>query len=59
MSLKYIEYLGNISDKSVLIVIEAIQRRLDKKIDNAETRALLAERQEVLIMEAEERGLSL
>lgn len=59
MSLKYIEYLGNISDKSVLIVIEAIQRRLDKKIDDAETRALLAERQEVLIMEAEERGLSL
>lgn len=58
MNLKYVDYLGNISDKSVLIVIEAIQRRLDKNIDNAETRALLVERQEVLIMEAEKRGLN-
>lgn len=59
MNLKYVDYLGNISDKSVLIVIEAIQRRLDKNIDNAETRALLVERQEVLIMEAEKRGLKI
>lgn len=59
MNLKYVDYLGNISDKSVLIVIEAIQRRLDKNIDNAETRALLVERQEVLIMEAEKRGLNI
>lgn len=59
MNLKYVDYLGNISDKSVLIVIEAIQRRLDKNIDNAETRALLVERQEVLIMEAEKRGLEI
>lgn len=58
MNLKYVDYLGNISDKSILIVIEAIQRRLDKNIDNAETRALLVERQEVLIMEAEKRGLN-
>lgn len=57
MDLKYIDNLDKVSDKSVLIVIEAIQRRLDKNIDNVQTRALLVERQEVLIMEAEKRGL--
>jgi hypothetical protein len=58
MNLKYIDNLNKVSDKSILTVIEAIQRRLDKNIDNAETRALLVERQEVLIMEAEKRGLA-
>lgn len=59
MNLKYIDNLDKVSDKSILTVIEAIQRRLDKNIDNAETRALLVERQEVLIMEAEKRGLNI
>lgn len=58
MNLKYIDNLDKVSDKSVLTVIEAIQRRLDKNIDNNETRAILGERQEILIMEAEKRGLS-
>lgn len=59
MNLKYIDNLDKVSDKSILTVIEAIQRRLDKNKDNAETRALLVERQEVLIMEAEKRGLEI
>lgn len=57
MDLRYIDNLDKVSDKSILTVIEAIQRRLDKNIDNVQTRALLVERQEVLIMEAEKRGL--
>lgn len=59
MNLKYIDNLDKVSDKSILTVIEAIQRRLDKNIDNADTIALLVERQEVLIMEAEKRGLNI
>lgn len=57
MNLKYIDNIANASDKSLITVINAIQRRLDKNIDNADTRALLAERQEVFIMEAESRGI--
>ena len=57
MNLKYIDNLDKVSDKSILTVIEAIQRRLDKNIDNADTIALLVERQEVLIMEKEKRGI--
>lgn len=59
MDLRYIDNLDKVSDKSVLTVIQAIQRRLDKNIDNVQTRALLIERQEVLIMEAEKRGLTI
>lgn len=58
MNLKWIDNIDRVSNKSVLTIIEAIQRRLDKNIDNAETRAILGERQEVLIMEAEKRGLN-
>lgn len=57
MELKYIDNLSNASDKSLVTVINAIQRRLDKNIDKSETIALLAERQEVFKMEAETRGL--
>ena len=57
MNLKYIDNISNVSDKSLITVINAIQRRLNKNIDNADTRALLAERQEVFMMEAETRGI--
>lgn len=58
MDLRYIDNLDKVSDKSILTVIQAIQRRLDKNVDNIQLRALLVERQEVLIMEAEKRGLN-
>lgn len=57
MNLKYIDNLYKVSDNSILTTIEAIQRRLDKNIDIAETVAFLAERQEVLKIEAEKRKI--
>lgn len=59
MELKYIDNLPKIPDYKVVMVIEAIQRRLDKNIDKTETIAFMAERQEVFIMEAEKRGLTI
>ena len=59
MELKYIDNISNVSDKSLITVINAIQRRLDKNIDKADTRAILAERQEVFIIEAENRKLEI
>lgn len=59
MELKYIDNISNVSDKSILTVINAIQRRLDKNIDKADTVALLAERQEVFKLEAERRNLEI
>ena len=58
MELKYIDNLNKVSDNSLVIIINAIQRRLDKKIDKPEIVAFLAERQEVFMMEAENRGLT-
>lgn len=58
MELKYIDNLSNASNNSIINVINAIQRRLNKNIDKANVIALLAERQEIFIMEAEKRGLS-
>ena len=59
MNLEYIDNIPNASDNSLITVINAIQRRLDKNIDKSETIALLAERQEVVKIEAEKRGLVL
>jgi hypothetical protein len=59
MIFKWIEKLPNIPDKSVLMIIEALERRLAKKEDDSETRGLLGTWQEALIMEAEKRGLSI
>ena len=59
MNLKYIDNISNASDKSLITVINAIQRRLDKNIDKADTRAILAERQEVFKLEAERRNLEI
>lgn len=59
MELKYIDNIQNASDNSIRTVINAIQRRLDKNIDKADTVALLAERQEVFKLEAERRKLEI
>jgi hypothetical protein len=59
MELKYIDNISKASDNSLITVINAIQRRLDKNIDKADTRAILAERQEVFIIEAENRKLEI
>ena len=59
MELKYIDNLPNASDNSIINVINAIQRRLNKNIDKPNVVALLAERLEIFIIEAEKRGLKI
>lgn len=59
MELKYIDNLPNIPDYKIIMVIKAIQRRLDKNIDKPETIVLMAERQEIFMMEAEKRNLEI
>ena len=56
---KFIENKDKVSDKTIIETRNAMQRRLDKKIDNNEVTVLLATRVEILNEEIEKRGLSL
>ena len=57
MNYEWVENVGNLPDKSIITIINAIQRRLDKNIDKDEIQKLMSVEQEVLLMEAEKRGL--
>jgi hypothetical protein len=59
MEFKYVENIDNLSDKSIVTIRKAIQRRLDKAIDKNDITVMLITRLEVLNLEIEKRGLSL
>lgn len=56
---KWVKNVKNLDNDDVLTIIKAIQRRLDKDIDKDEVQEGMALKQEVLIMEAEKRGLEI
>ena len=56
---QFIKNKDKVSDKTIIETRNAMQRRLDKKIDNNEVTVLFATRIEILNAEIEKRGLSL
>jgi len=56
---QFIKNKEKVSDKTIIETRNAMQRRLDKKIDNNEVTVLFATRIEILNAEIEKRGLSL
>lgn len=58
MDSKMIESLSKRPDDKLLMMIEGLERRLAKKLDNAEAVAFLNLWQELAMMEAEKRGLN-
>jgi hypothetical protein len=57
MEFRYVENIDNLSDKSIVTIRNAIQRRLDKAIDKSDITVMLITRLEVLNIEIEKRGL--
>lgn len=57
MEFRYVENIDNLSDKSIVTIRNAIQRRLDKAIDKSDITVMLITRLEVLNLEIEKRGL--
>ena len=57
--IKWLESLPKRPDNSILMAIEGIKRRLEQNIDNAEGKAILGTWQEIFIIEAEKRGLTI
>lgn len=59
MDFKILESLSKRPDSNILLMIEGLERRLAKTIGNAEAVAFLNLWQELAMMEAEKRGLSI
>ena len=55
----WVENVPKLPDRTILTVIEGMERRISKNIDKNEVLEGMALKQEVFLMEAEKRGLTI
>lgn len=55
----WVENVPKLPDRTILTVIEGMERRISKNIDKNEVLEGMALKQEVFLMEAEKRGLEI